>query len=221
MMRHNEVIKNSQDSFSFMTSLTFVGGFLNAYSYFTRGGSFVTFHTGNLVRVGLSIVEKNAPQFWNSFIPIIAAFIGVVIATLLNSKITVKSNFYKKIILIEIVILFIIGFVWLDSLNNIVNFILSMTAMLQLSSFRKVKDTTHNTTIMTGNLRTLAQFFSNILINRDKKSIIEFSSYLITFLNFILGVIVGSILSLLAGKFAIWFCVFILLVLFFKLNENE
>lgn len=221
MMKHNETIKRPEDSFAFMRSLAFIGGFLNAYSYFTRGGAFVSFHTGNLVRVGLSIVERDIIQFWGSFIPIIAGFLGAAIAILLKNKITVENKFHKRIILTEIISLFIIGFIMSDSLNNVVNFVLSMIAMFQLSSFRKIKGTTHNTTIMTGNLRTLSQFFSVMLMNRDRKSAVEFISYLITFLAFPLGVVIGGVSSLLVGEFAIWLCVFILLVLFFNLNKKS
>lgn len=220
MMKHNQTIQHPEDSFAFMRGLTFIGGFLNAYSYFTRGGVFVTFHTGNLVRVGLSIVEKDVIQLWNSFIPIISAFLGAVMAILLKNKITDEGDFHKKIILTEILSLFIIGFLWSDPLDRIVNFILSFIAMFQLSSFRKIKDKVHNTTIMTGNLRTTAQFLAGMLINRDRKSVIEFITYLFTFLSFLIGVVVGGISSLLVGNFAIWICVFILLVLYFNLNKR-
>lgn len=212
-MKHEETIGHPEESYCFMRSLTFIGGFLNAYSYFTRGGAFVTFHTGNLVRTGLSIVEKDLVQFWSAFTPIIAGFLGAVVALLLKSKITEESYFYKRIIFVEIISFFIIGFIWSDSLHNIVNFALSFIAMVQLSSFRSIKGTTHNTTIMTGNLRTLAQYFSDFLIKRDREIGSELISYLLTFLSFPLGVVVGGALSLLVNQIAIWFCSLILLIL--------
>lgn len=218
-MKFNGTIQHPEDSLAFMRCLTFIGGFLNAYSYFTRGGVFVTFHTGNLVRTGLSIVEKNPTQFWSSLTPIIAGFIGATIALLLKNKIVSENNFHKKIILIEIITLFTIGFMWSGVFNGVINFILSMLAMLQLSSFRKVKGIVHNSTIMTGNLRTTAQYFTLVLVNRDRKSISEFISYFINFLSFPLGVIVGGVLCIFVGNFAVWLCALILLILFLNLNN--
>lgn len=222
-MKYNERIQNPEDSLIFMRSLTFIGGFLNAYSYYTRGGAFVSFHTGNFVRIGLSILERNSIKFWSSFIPIMAAFLGAIISSFLKYKITTESNLYfKRIILIEIIVFFIIGFIKSDSLNNVINFILSMIAMFQLTSFRRIKNISHNTTIMTGNIRTLAQLFSNWMIEKkNKKNLVEFISYFITFISFLVGVIAGGVISLTYNKFAIWLCVFILAVLFLNLNKKE
>lgn len=219
IMKLDGAIESPEESFAFIRSLTFIGGFLNAYSYFTRGGAFVTFHTGNLVRVGLSIVEKDINVFWNSFIPITAAFLGVIIASLLRHRTIEEAGFQRKVILTEIISLFIIGFIWTGSQNNGVNFVLSMIGMFQLSCFRKIKGTVHNTTIMTGNLRTLAQYFSDMLISRDRKSALEFLAYLLNFLSFVFGVVAGGILSLLVGNYAIWLCVLILLIFFIRFKE--
>ena len=126
MIKYNETI-HPEDSLAFVRSITFIGGFLNSYSYFTRGGAFTTFHTGNLVRTGLSIVERDPIAFWNSFTPIVAGFLGAATALGLKNRTTGDSIFYKKVIITEIIIFSIIGLVWSESFDNIVNFVLSMT----------------------------------------------------------------------------------------------
>jgi uncharacterized membrane protein YoaK (UPF0700 family) len=220
-MKFSETIKHPEDSYAFMRSLTFIGGFLNAYSYFTRGGAFVSFHTGNLVRIGLSIVLNDSVQLWNSLTPVIGGFIGVVTATIIRNKINRDDLFNKVIVLTEIITLFIIGCIWSNSIDHIINFTLSFITMFQLSSFRKSKNLAHNTTIMTGNLRTLAQLFTNMFLERNKNSVTEFIAYLITFLSFIFGVIAGGLSSLFIDKAAIWICVLIILLLLFcKLDKT-
>jgi len=219
-MKFSETIKHPEDSYAFMRALTFIGGFLNAYSFFARGGAFVSFHTGNLVKIGLSIVLNDSVQFWNCFIPVIGGFIGVITATIIRDKIYRDDLFNKAIILTEIITLFIVGCIWTNSIDNIINFFLSFLAMFQLSSFRKSKGIVHNTTIMTGNLRTLAQFFTNMFLERSKKSVAEFIAYLITFLSFLFGIIIGGISTLAMDKVAVWICVLILLLLLFCNKDN-
>lgn len=218
---YSKAIKQPEDSLAFMRSLTFIGGFLNAYSFFTRGGAFVSFHTGNLVRIGLSIVMNDNVQLWNSLTPVIGAFIGAVTATIIRKKITKDISFNKIIVLTEIVMLLIVGFIWSSSIDYIINFGLSFIAMFQLSSFRKAKSIAHNTTIMTGNLRTLAQLFTTVFFERNKKSVNEFLTYLMTFLSFIFGVIIGGFSSLYIGKMSIWICALMLLILFLKMEKTD
>lgn len=218
---HSGAIKHPEDSLAFMRSLTFIGGFLNAYSFFTRGGAFVSFHTGNLVRIGLAIVLSDKVQLWNSLTPVIGAFIGAVTATIIRNKITKDNLFNKVIVLTEIALMFIVGFIWTNSIDYIINFGLSFITMFQLTSFRKAKSIAHNTSIMTGNLRTLAQLFTNIFFERNKKSLTEFISYSITFFSFIFGVVIGGFSSLYIGKVSIWICSLILLLLWFKMEKAD
>ncbi len=216
---YSTTIKHPEDSLAFMRGLTFIGGFLNAYSFFTRGGVFVSFHTGNAVRIGLALALYDKVQFWSSFIPIIAAFIGGVTATIIRNKVTEDISFTKVIVLTEIAVLFAIGFIWTNSVDYIINFGLSFITTFQLSSFRKSKNIAHSTTIMTGNLRNLAQLFANMLLEINKKNAIEFINYLITFLSFIFGVTMGGFFSFRIGKMSIWVCAAILLILFLKMEK--
>lgn len=75
----------------FMGILTFVGGFLNAYAFFVRGGAFVSLHTGNMVKVGISIYEKDSILFYSAIVPIIGCLIGAIIAQLLKNFLKEKK----------------------------------------------------------------------------------------------------------------------------------
>ena len=47
------------ESLIFMGLLTFIGGFINAYAFFTRGQAFVSMHTGNMAKIGLSLYQND------------------------------------------------------------------------------------------------------------------------------------------------------------------
>ena len=61
--------KTISESTAFMVMLTLLSGYLNAYTYATRGGIFANMHTGNMSKLGISVrsmtnllPEKAQPQ---------------------------------------------------------------------------------------------------------------------------------------------------------------
>ncbi len=209
-MLQPKTYSDMEDSAAIMRCLTFVGGYLNAYCYFTRGGAFGTFHTGNLVRTGLAIVEMDMSRFLSAVIPILGAIIGGLLANALKFVVTDKLTYQRRVIVLQLLTFLFVGFLRSEATDNEVNFVVPMVSMFQLSSFRQVKGRGHNTTIMTGNLRTLTQLFFDMIAKRNSESREEFFAYFITFFSFVIGVISGGFISLAIGESAIWFCVFIM-----------
>ncbi|HHX04370.1 MAG TPA: DUF1275 domain-containing protein [Tissierellia bacterium] len=204
---------NMEDSIAIIRGITFVGGFLNAYCFFTRGGAFGTFHTGNIVRAGVSLVQWDWSGFWAAFLPIIGAFIGALLANTVRLSAPVDLTFQRRVIFAQLLTFLVIGFLSSDATNGVVNFVVPMVSMFQLSSFRKVKDRVHNSTIMTGNLRTLGQLFFAMIHERTSKSQADFLSYFLTFNAFFIGVVAGGLISVQIGKIAIWVCALVMLMI--------
>mgnify|MGYP001067119342 CR=1 FL=1 len=63
----------------------------------------------------------------------------------------------KAVLIPEIAVLFIIGFIPYTSPNIIVTVAISFVSAVQVSSFRKLAGSTYNTTMITGNLRSATQ----------------------------------------------------------------
>lgn len=207
----------------FMGILTFVGGFLNAYAFFVRGGAFVSLHTGNMVKVGISIYEKDSMLFYSAIVPIIGCLIGAIIAQLLKNFLKEKKSIeiFKFLIIFEAILLFLVGIVPTTFSNNIVNFVLSIVTTFQLSNFRKYRGAVHNTTIMTGNLRTLGGYIGDILIKKDSKSVKIFFKYLLLISLFPIGATIGGIFSSALNTYSVWICSLVLMFLLFLLKKSE
>ena len=219
-MGEDNILARSTESFRFMSILCFIGGFGNAYSYFTRGGAFVSFQTGNLTKVGISIFLQDPEMFWSCFIPIIGGVLGAVIAHIIKYLLSTKQIAYwqRLVVVLEFVAFLIIGLIESNPLaDKWVNFSLSCIMMFQLSNFRKLNGSVHNTTIMTGNLRTLGQHFGEMLTEHIKASAITFLKYFIIMLIYPLGVFVGSYLSVNLGIQSIWICGVLLAYIYFIL----
>ena len=58
------------ETFRLGALLAMVGGFLDAYSYVTRGQVFATAETGNIVLMGLNLAQGNGPRALRYLLPI-------------------------------------------------------------------------------------------------------------------------------------------------------
>ena len=88
-----------------------IGGFLDAYTYILHKGVFANAQTGNIVLIGVSILNKQIGETLKYLFPVIAFIVGVVVSETLKagSKKTRAINWSISILLIEILILFIVG----------------------------------------------------------------------------------------------------------------
>ena len=70
-MKHGKHIQVSE-SFLLCALLTMTGGFLDVYTYITRGHVFANAQTGNVVLLGLNLAEGNIKEVAFYLFPIIA-----------------------------------------------------------------------------------------------------------------------------------------------------
>ena len=81
----------------------------------------------------------------------------------------------------------------------------------QLYLFRKCLDISHNTTICTGNIRTVGELLFDALEKRSLDSIKKLLIFVFLTFSFALGTIPGTLISLSISTKAVWVCSFILL----------
>lgn len=205
--------------------LAIVGGFLDAYTFISRGGVFANAQTGNIVLVGVELAKGNVEQAIMALLPIIAFVIGVVVAEGIKEiPIPSKSaeiNGERTILIIEIIVLFIIGFIPSNVQDIFVTVTISFVSSVQISSFRKLIDSPYSTTMCTGNLRSACQAAYIALKNKDIKAKIKAMRYIIIIGSFIIGASFGGVLTLKVGVKSIWFSVFALIlgVILFSIDE--
>jgi uncharacterized membrane protein YoaK (UPF0700 family) len=136
--------------------LAIVGGFLDAYTFVGRGGVFANAQTGNVVLIGMEVATGEWGQVVLHAIPILAFMIGVVVAEMIKKpsmRLFIPDS-ERAVLILEIAVLFIIGFIPYTSPDIIVTVAISFVSSVQVSSFRKLVGYTYNTTMITGNLRS-------------------------------------------------------------------
>lgn len=204
--------------------LAVVGGFLDSYSFLCYGGVFANAQTGNMVLLGISLINGDYIHFINYLIPIIAFSLGILMTEYLLKHLSVY--FYIWILIIEIIILFAIAFIPDDISPVVVTAAISFMCSIQIGGFRKVCGSPYASTMCTGNLRSaMEQLFLAITV-KNSHALSQSIRYFIIILFFCIGGVVGAIFIEWWGKRSILACsllffVLLLLVLYQRVSTRS
>jgi uncharacterized membrane protein YoaK (UPF0700 family) len=209
--------KQMSDQFVVGVILTLVGGFLDAYTYICRGGVFANAQTGNIVLFGLSIAKGNFLGSLHYFIPILAFIAGILMAEMIKKQFKTSQKIHWRQIIIgfEIAVLACIAFIPVGTWSNLLsNIMISFVCALQVETFRKFNGNLMATTMCTGNLRSGCEFLYRFVDSRDHRDLSRSLQYFGIIVVFILGAVLGAMLTNLLGIVAILIACIGLVVVF-------
>ena len=208
----------------FLMIVTFVGGYMNGYTYITRHNILANMHTANMSKLGINIAIGNWYEALRYFIPIVACILGVLFSELIKSML-IKHKYIgdwrKLALVIEALALFFIGLIPTSCPDIIVTNLVSFFMGYQLCLFKECLGIGFNTTICTGNIRNVGQLLYSALDEKSKYSIKKLSTFTILTFSFALGAIPGTLISLAISTKAVWICSFILLIQSFWISNYE
>lgn len=214
-------MKNTNVSQSFFVGsiLAMVGGFLDSYTYLSRGHVFANAQTGNIVLFGLGLVNKNIVKALYYFVPIMSFVLGVIAAEFIRNKFKGKFQLHWRqiVILFEAITLFCVAFIPIDmAANCLVSFVCS----LQVESFRKLHGNPFATTMCTGNLRSGTENLFFGILKKDKTHVKHSVEYFLIILFFICGAGIGALATDLFYQKAVIICSFVLVFVYFWLHPK-
>lgn len=219
----NNKEQQMSDSFLVGTILAMVGGFLDAYTYILRGKVFANAQTGNIVLLGVKIAEHNFVEGFYYLIPIVAFVLGVIVTQWINHhfKPFTIIHWRQIAIILEILVLFIIGFLPIGHMDTIANSMVSFVCAMQVCSFKSLKGAAYATTMCTGNLRSATEQLYLYVSKRDWQAGIKSIRYYSIIMFFIVGAIIGATASITFGKAAVWLCCVMLAIVFVVMFEPK
>ena len=196
-----------QMSEAFITSvfLAMSGGFQDAYTYFTRDEVFSNAQTGNVVLMSQNFMTGQWGEGLRYLFPVLAFAIGVVAAERIQStfKYAKKLHWRQMILLIEILILFAVGFMP-GELDMLATVLVSFSCAMQVQAFRKVNGYAFASTMCIGNLRSGTAALSVYFRERKSKQLEQAMYYFGIIFMFALGAGIGGNLSIRYGTRIIW-----------------
>jgi uncharacterized membrane protein YoaK (UPF0700 family) len=188
--------------------LAIVGGFLDAYTYVSRGGVFANAQTGNLVLIGVKGIQGQWTQGLLHIPPIISFMIGTALIEVFKHPILFEKspipNPARIVLFIEIAILVIVGTLPPGFPNMIVTVMIAFVASIQFSSFRKLANWSYNSAMITGNLRTATDTALLAIFQRDDEAIKKTIHFLAIIISFLFGAVIGTLATMHIGTKSIW-----------------
>ncbi len=132
---------HGQMSESMLTAVFIVlsGGLQDAYTYLCRGKVFANAQTGNIVLFSAHLFEGEWALSASYLVPVLSFMAGVFVAECVHRryKRMEKVHWRQLIILVEIVLLFFVGFLP-QCFNTPANALVSFVCAMQVQTFRKV-----------------------------------------------------------------------------------
>lgn len=185
--------------------LCFAGGFLDAYTYVTRGGVFCNAQTSNLIFLTLNLASGNASAALRYITPVLLFIAGVFFSELclhLSRKKRDEFRGHGFVLLGEIAVLIVVGFLPPSVPDMFVNALVSLAAAVQFDNFRKMEGKPFATAFCTGNMRTATEHAMHSVAEKDVKAIKVTGKYFLIIFSFLCGVLAGYYASQAAGGFA-------------------
>lgn len=173
------------------SSLTFVSGFLSAYTYMTQGGRFAGVQSGNVTFLAYHLAKGQWYQAGHFLIPLIFFSLGQGFTYLLRNfcnKRQIAWHLTSSFIMLALII-------FTFCLPTFFTMpILAFVASIQVETFRKVRDFNYANVMMTGNVKNAAYLFFKGISEKNVDSIKKSYHVCMTILGFMLGVVIATLL---------------------------
>jgi uncharacterized membrane protein YoaK (UPF0700 family) len=203
----------------FALLLTLTNGFIDAHTFFVRGGVFANVQTGNVIFFAIDASERKAAAAMAHVWPILAFGVGVLLASHIKSGRAERAVTHplRWTMAVQVVALVVIGFVAVTVAHSYVTVPIAFLAALQMGLFRNIGDLAYLPVATTGNLMRFVESGYDGFVQRQSASRRACGIYGTVILAFVGGALVGAFASRAWGAHAIWLAAAILattLVLF-------
>lgn len=197
--------------------LCVAGGFLDAYTYVTRGGVFCNAQTSNLIFLTLGLASGDGARALRYLIPVLLFVAGVFLSELCLHLARKKREEFRGhgfVLLGEIAVLVAVGFLPASVPDMLVNALVSFAAAVQFDNFRKLEGNPFATAFCTGNMRSATEHAMHTVAERDFGALKTTLKYALIIAAFLCGVLAGYFASRALGGYAALIAAAILLVVF-------
>ena len=199
--------RRGQMSEAFCTAmfLSLSGGLQDAYTYLCRGKVFANAQTGNIVLFSAYLFDGDWTHSRRYLVPVLSFMLGIFVAECIHRhfKHMERVHWRQLILLAEIVLLFLVGFLPQEG-STAANALVSFVCAMQVQTFRKVGGYSYASTMCIGNLRSGTDALSVFVRTGNKTSLKKAGYYFGIILFFAIGAGIGGNLSMLFGIHTIW-----------------
>lgn len=205
--------------------LTVAGGMMGLYTYSLRGQVFCNAQTGNIVKMAAAIGWGRYSVAMYYVIPFLAYISGTILSEILPEKVR-RTHFIRwdtLLVGIEIVMLFIVGFIPFSWPDQIAQVIINFLCAMQFNTFRQAEGVPMATTFVTNHVRQIGISVARIVKHHEQEA--EARAKMLRHAKIILAFMLGGIavtaLAPVLRERTIWLAIIPLSACFCVLLESD
>lgn len=190
----------------FALLLTLTNGFMDAHTYFVRGGVFANVQTGNVIFFAIDVSERKVGLAMAHVWPILAFMVGIALAAHIKSGRAEQVLAYplRWTMTVQVVALVVIGFVPVTVDHSYVTVPIAFLSALQMGLFRNIGDLAYLPVATTGNLMRLIESGYDGFVERRPEACHAAGVYGTLITAFTGGALIGAFASRAWSAHAIW-----------------
>lgn len=193
--------------------LTFVGGFIDAYTFVQRGHVLAAGQTGNIVFLSVDIARQNLPGIVTKIMTMLFFCLGIIVVELLKHK-NNRSHYWRLTSLVaEFIICIVVGFLPKTVSNLYVVPPLAFVMAMQNISFDQIEGLGYNNVFSTGNLKKAIIAFVEYFYHHRQGDITTAKIYFELVLGFSTGAIISALLQKWLFLRTIWIVPILLIII--------
>jgi uncharacterized membrane protein YoaK (UPF0700 family) len=198
----------------FALLLTLTNGFMDAHTFYVRGGVFANVQTGNVIFFALDMSERKVTAAMAHVWPILAFLVGIALAAHIKSGRADRfvPHPLRWTMAVQVVALAAIGFVPVTVAHNYVTVPIAFLAAMQMGLFRNIGNLAYLPVATTGNLMRFVEAGYDGFVERQAASRRACGVYGSLILAFAGGALIGAFASRAWGAHAIWLAASILAI---------
>ena len=181
------------------------GGLQDAYTYLCRGKVFANAQTGNIVLFSAYLFDGDWTHSRRYLVPVLSFMLGIFVAECIHRhfKHMERVHWRQLILLAEIVLLFLVGFLPQEG-NTAANALVSFVCAMQVQTFRKVRGHAYASTMCIGNMRSGTEALCVYFHTRDREVLHKALTYFGVIGLFAVGAGLGALLTRAFAERGIW-----------------
>lgn len=194
---------------------TFVSGFINAYTYTTQSGSFAGVQSGNLLLFGINLTKGSFDKLPTYAIPLIFFCLGQGVSYGLRQyarRQGYRWHVFVSGILIGLMLMIAMLSPLLPPYFTLAG--LALFASIKVDTFKRVRNMTYASVMMTGNIRNMSHHFVKGWCEKDK-TLLKHSFYTLwVIIACFLGAVSGALLAKDFHEYSLYFLLLPLTLLY-------
>ncbi|MDQ0223482.1 YoaK family protein [Streptococcus moroccensis] len=204
------------------TLLTFVSGYIDAFTFHTQGKRFAAVQTGNLIYFALAIADQHWVRVLDYAVPLLVFSFGQWLNYAIRQKIMaspLRWHAFSSKMMLAILTLTVLFTHHLPPVLTIIG--LSLFASIQVDTFKRLRGAPYGNVMMTGNIKNAAHLMGKGIMEGNPRLRHEALLIYSVMFSFVIGIITSSYLTKQFGETALAFALLPVILLNYWLGNEK